>query len=494
MIERIGQGHLTGLYDVAAVRQIEQASFAIEGDSFPMMERAAYAIYRHICHRQPSTRPIVVLAGGGNNGGDGVLVAVLLHEAGIDVTLFDAAKRPRTGDALLAWEKLRAVNVPVQPAEAFLAYNRSAVVVDALLGIGALGHPSSDFAALIDHCNHLRQSGGWTLAVDVPSGLNANTGSGSTIIEADMVVTFIVDKIGLRINKGPACCHEIVIESLQAADLDLPQCAHFLTRSFFRTFQPCTRYGDSHKGTYGHVAVLGGDHGFGGAAIMSSEAAARAGAGTVALYSRGVTIGAALCRNPSIMGFDEAQGEPGSVLRGNSSIIVLGPGLGRLEWGHRLFDAAAQLHCRTVLDADGLRLLASKRWEGGELIITPHPGEAAFLLGISIDEVLNDLISAAEQLAQKYRAVVILKGITSVIAKQGEVPVVVGAPCPGLARGGSGDVLTGIVAACWAYYQDAFTAAVIGAGWHNDAAIKCAQEKGDIGMFPQELLMYLQKS
>lgn len=486
------QRFLRPLFDIAGIRAREQASFAHEGASFPMMLRAGQALYDHILRRQPAISQLAVVVGGGNNGGDGWIVAQLAAQDGMQVRVYDVANSPRKGDAKLAEE--HAIGHPRIAVKSFheLEYESAAVIVDALLGIGFQAPLSDMYEQVISAINHLSRKGAWVVSVDCPSGLDLHSGQAELAVYADLVVTFIGDKVGHYLQDGSVYCHEIVTENLQAVDLSEQPQAYFLDPAALDHLSPCQRILNSHKGTYGHVTVIGGDNGFGGAAIMASEAAGKAGAGTVSLFTQEKHVMASLVRNPNVMALYSEQADISVSLRGAQSVLVIGPGLGQSDWSKAIWQQCLSLNQPTVIDADGLYWLGQNPVQRERLVLTPHPGEAARLLKKDIKEVLQDLPRAAIDIANCYQAVVILKGATSVVASSNGRMIIVGKPCPGLAKGGSGDVLSGMVGACLAYYPDTFEAAVIAAAWHNYAAHKCAAEIGMVKMQPYQLLDYLE--
>lgn len=486
------QRFLIPLFDIAGIRAREQASFAHEGASFPMMLRAGQALYDHILRRQPNITQLAVVVGGGNNGGDGWVVAQLAAQDGMQVRVYDVANSPRKGDAKLAEE--HAMGHPGIEVKSFheLEYENAAVIVDALLGIGFQAPLSDMYVQVIEAINQLGSNGAWVVSVDCPSGLDLHSGRAKLAVHADLVVTFIGDKIGHYLQDGSVYCHEIVTENLQAVDLSEQPQAYFLVPAALDHLSPCQRILNSHKGTYGHVTVIGGDHGYGGAAIMASEAAGKSGAGTVSLFTREKHVAASLVRNPNVMAVSSEQADIESTLRGVQSVIVLGPGLGQSDWSKRIWHQCQSLNQPMVIDADGLYWLGLKPIQRERLVVTPHPGEAARLLKKDIKEILQDLPRAANEIANRYQTVVILKGATSIVAAPDGRMMIVGEPCPGLAKGGSGDVLSGMVGTCLAYYQDTFEAAVIASAWHNKAAQQCGAEIGMVKMQPYQLLDYLE--
>lgn len=492
MLDLYPKRFLKPLYDVAAIREREQASFKTENSSFAMMKRAAEVLYKNILKHQANVLNLSVVVGAGNNGGDGLVLAYLAACDHINVKIYDACLRERVGDARQAYDLLDGVE-GVEFLSVDQLYNdTSTVLVDALLGIGFKAPLSSDFSGIIESINYRHAAGAWVVSVDCPSGLDVDTGTADKIVRSDLVVTFIAHKVGLFLPEVASTCNEIVMENLQAVDLsDSPQ-AYSLSLAALDVVKPCLRSGNSHKGTYGHVAVLGGDVGFGGAGIMASEAAAKSGAGTVCLYTQERHLTASLSRNPSIMAVADVDCAFDAVVKRSNSVVVVGPGLGQTEWSSRQWQQCLSLELPFVVDADGLYWFKRQSLASKIVILTPHPGEAAMLLDVSVSEILQNLPEAARQIASRYQAVVILKGAVSVVASPKGQMVLVGRPCAGLAKGGSGDVLSGMAGSCLAYYKDPFNAAVIAAAWHNKAAQKCEQKIGGVKMLPYQLLDYLE--
>ncbi|WP_158541232.1 NAD(P)H-hydrate dehydratase [Marinomonas piezotolerans] len=493
MINSIPTRYLTPLFDIAAIRRREQASFAAEGNSFAMMQRAGAALYQHILRRFPKLTHLDVVIGGGNNGGDGFIVAALAAQDGLVVSIFDVSETPRSGDAARAEQAaLNYDQVALLKGVDELSTVSRTVIVDAVTGIGFKPPLSAKYKQAVDTMNHCRHEGAWIVSVDTPSGLNACSGIGSPVVHADLVVSFIADKIGHYLLDGSVACHDIVIETLQAVDAPDQALAYFVDPSALEKYLPCSRLPNSHKGTYGHVAVIGGDAGFGGAAIMASEASAKSGAGTVSLFTHERHLSASLVRNPNVMCLCDKDGALTQALRGQQPVVVIGPGLGKSAWSSEAWNQFSNQDVSAVIDADGLYWLMKKPIKRSRMVLTPHPGEAARLMGWTVSEVLSDLVSAAKRIAERYLSVVILKGATSVVASPSGQVMIVGQPCPGLAKGGSGDILSGIVGSCLAYYTDPFEAAVIAAAWHNKAGKACEKQVGAIAMQPYQLLDYLE--
>lgn len=254
------------------------------------------------------------------------------------------------------------------------------------------------------------------------------------------------------------------------------------------------RPSDSHKGANGHVLCIGGDHGSGGAIVLCAQAALRAGAGLASVATRAVHVPALLARQPEAMAHAVESADALAPLVARASVIAIGPGLGQGEWGRAMFTAALAASKPLVLDADALNLLAAaSRVLPAGTILTPHPGEAARLLDSDIASVQADRKAAALALVQRHGAVVVLKGAGTIIAASGRIPRVVAAGNPGMATGGMGDLLTGVIAALRAQGLDAFDAASCGALLHAHAGDLAALEDGRRGLLPSDLLPWLRR-
>ena len=480
------------LYTAEQVRGFDRV--AIERFGVPgltLMERAGQAAFDLIRGRWPNARRLAVLTGTGNNGGDGFVVARLAREAGLAVRVLQLGDPARLrGDAATnagRWQELGGDWWPYAgiPAETDL-------VVDALLGTGLEREVGGQWAEAIAATNAHRAP---CLAIDIPSGLHSDSGAimGSAI-RASATISFIGLKLGLFTGDGPACAGEVVFDGLavpaavyassplSARRIDWSKQAGLLT--------PRSR--TAHKGHFGHVLVIGGNHGFGGAARMVAEAALRVGSGLVSLATRPGHVAAVLAARPEIMvhGVDDpAALQP--MLR-QASVIAIGPGLGQDDWARGLWAAAFDAKRPLVVDADALRLLASEPTRRDDWVLTPHPGEAAILLGLCNAELNANRPDAARQLHRRYGGSVVLKGAGSVIVSDGSTPPAV---CtdgnPGMASGGMGDVLTGVIAGLLAQGLDMRDAGECGVCLHAAAADVAAAAGGERGLLAGDVIARL---
>ncbi|HMW48168.1 MAG TPA: NAD(P)H-hydrate dehydratase [Cellvibrionaceae bacterium] len=460
-----------GLYPAAAVKAIDAAAIAAGTPGVVLMKRAARAALNLILARYPQAH-LWIFCGGGNNGGDGYVLAGLAKSRGLQVSLFwaeDPAKLSR--EAADAYAFALQEQVEIQPASALPAQvPEQLLIVDALLGIGLTGEVRPATAALIQKLNQYRAP---RLALDIPSGLCADTGRVlGAALQASLSLCFVALKPGLFTGSGPALCGEVLFDDLAIAPefyppapitrVDAQTCAGLLPR----------RAADAHKGHSGHVLVVGGELGMGGAGLLCSEAALKVGAGLVSLATRAEHVLASQVRRPEIMAKAVNTAADLAGLTAKASVLALGPGLGQEPWGQQLHQSVLSSGKPLVLDADGLNLLA--RTTAGlscpsPCIITPHPAEAARLLGITTEQVQADRLAAAANLAAKTQAVVVLKGAGTVIAS-GNQRFIAKVGNPVLATAGSGDVLCGLIAGLWAQGLAALDAALLGVCLHGALA------------------------
>ncbi|MEE4142626.1 NAD(P)H-hydrate dehydratase [Pseudomonas viridiflava] len=456
------------LYSAAQVRDLDARLIAAGTPGFELMQRAAHATWRAIRRRWPEASELTVLAGHGNNAGDGYLVASLAHKTGWQVRVL-AVGDPAAlqGDAALAYAAASGVNI--QP---WANQTMAGIVVDALLGTGLQGDVRDPYRSAIEAIN---ASGLPVAAVDIPSGLCADTGHCLGVaVRADLTVTFIGLKMGMLTGDAPDLIGQLIFDDLQADKAIVAQ-APVTAKRLDKTSLPflAPRPRTAHKGMYGRVLIIGGDHGFGGAALLSAESALRSGAGMVTLATRTEHVPAALTRMPEIMSAGIHSANQLMTLIEAASVLVVGPGLGQDSWGRSLLSAAANADRPQVWDADALNQLAT-----GQVVlpknsvITPHPGEAARLLGISTQEVQNDRAAAAHALARKFNAVCVLKGSGSLIADVDGRLALCDRGHPSMATAGLGDVLAGLTGALMAQHMSAFDAACLAVWLHASAGQK----------------------
>ncbi|OCR24328.1 carbohydrate kinase [Pseudomonas syringae] len=463
------------LYDAAQVRDLDARLISAGTPGMELMQRAAHATWRAVRRRWPDAGTLTVLAGRGNNAGDGYLIASLALKAGWQVQVLAVGDvGALAGDAAAAHAEAVSHGVQVEP---WAGQPLTGIVLDALLGTGLSGDVRQPYLEAIEAINACSAP---VAAVDIPSGLSADTGRILGIaVRADLTVTFIGLKLGLFTGDAADLVGELVFDDLQADPAivaQLPTSATRLNSSNLPHLAPRPR--TAHKGQYGRVLVIGGDHGFGGAALLSAESALRSGAGMVTLATRAEHVPAALARFPEVMSAGISSANQLRALIEPASVLVIGPGLGKASWGRSLLSAAASADLPQVWDADALNQLA----EGLaslpiDSIITPHPGEAARLLGISTKDVQADRPAAARALAKKFNSVCVLKGTGSLIADTDGTLALCDRGHPAMATGGLGDVLAGLIGALMAQKMKPFDAACLGVWLHASAG----EQVGKIG-------------
>jgi NAD(P)H-hydrate epimerase len=508
------------LYTAEQVRLLDKIAieqFDIPG--FTLMQTAASIAFNKLMERWPQTRHVQVFAGSGNNAGDGYLLASLAKEQGLStevIALSDPEKL--RGDARLAAEWADKRQVLITPFSDFdLEHEKDhahPVVVDALLGTGLDREVTGDYARAIEFINRADRP---VLAIDIPSGLSADTGTCLGVaVTADATVTFIGLKRGLLTNQAGDYVGELTYH-----DLDVPDGVFTSESSPKPTAQRidinstramlAPRAIASHKGSHGHVVVIGGDSSFGGAVIMAAEAALRSGAGLVSVITRSAHQSALLARRPEVMvlGTEDDNANIDDLIS-RATAIVIGPGLGRSDWARGLMQKALFRQISAgrplVLDADALHLLAEKREQGtaekgtgikrDNWILTPHPGEAAALLNRSIGEIQDDRYAAVRQLNDIWGGACLLKGSGSLIctAENSRQDIFL---CSegnaGMATGGMGDVLSGVVGGLVAQGNSLENSLCAGVCIHGEAADLSMQADGQRGMAATDLMPYIRQ-
>lgn len=479
----------TSLYSAAQARELDRIAIEEYGIAgFVLMSRAAAAVLAHIRQYWPKASRLAVFCGAGNNGGDGYLLASLALEQGMTVTVFSiGGLEPLSGDAALAREHYLQGGGTITDFDSALDIAAD-VLVDALLGIGLARAVTGVMAEAIHAINSHPAP---TVAVDVPSGLNANTGTIMGIaVTAAITVTFIALKQGLFTGQAADMCGEIVFASLaipEAVYQTVP--AH----TFRITHQPLPRRNrSSHKGHFGHVLIIGGNKGYCGAALLAGTAALRTGAGLVSIATHPDHAAFLTLHQPELMCHGINQAGQLQALLNKATVIVIGPGLGQDAWAKLLLVNTLASDKPIVIDADALNLLAAQPCQKDNWILTPHPGEAARLLACSTADIQQDRFAAVANLQKKYHGVCLLKGSGSLVATAESISISTTGN-PGMASGGMGDTLCGIIAGLLAQGLLLSEAAEQGAYCHGKAADRAASTDGERGMLASDLLPYLRQ-
>jgi hydroxyethylthiazole kinase-like uncharacterized protein yjeF len=465
----------TDAYPSAVIRQFERDAIGAGVAGYTLMQRAGAAALARLRRRWPEARRIVVVAGTGNNGGDGLVLARLAAASGMDASVLLVGEVAAIhGEAAEALRDLRAAGLDPRPFDA-ARLNGCDVVVDALLGIGVRAPLKAEWRAAIEALNACDAK---VFSIDLPSGLDPDTGGALPAVKAAATITFLGLKQGLFLGEGPAHAGEIEFDALDVAPASsaAPSLKLLGTQCLQDAMPPRPRQG--HKGLFGRVLVIGGGQGMAGAVRMAGEAALRVGAGLVTVASRPEHLGVVVGDRPELMFHAVEKGADLAALLEQAEIIAIGPGLGRSAWAQDLLQfvlANTRAGQRLVLDADALNLVA----QGGALhredwILTPHPGEAARLLGRSSAAVQADRLSALADLVRTRGGIVVLKGASTLVGGRTEVPRLCTRGNPGMAVPGMGDVLTGAVAGLLAQGAEPFTAASAAVEAHARAGDSCA--------------------
>ncbi len=476
------------LYRAAQVRELDR--IAIEDYSIPgmtLMQRAGAAAFRLMQWCWSGAEQITVLCGTGNNGGDGFVVALLAREAGLKVQVLQLGDPDRLrGDARTAADAFLAGGGRVEPFAGIPA--ETDLIVDGVLGTGLERPVEGRWKAALDEINRHPAP---VLALDIPSGLHADSGRVlGAAVQADATISFIGLKQGLFSGEGPACSGKIYFNRLDvpsgvyekqspsAYRVDWSQQSRRL-RSRERT---------AHKGDFGHVLVVGGERGYTGAVMMAGEAAARTGAGLVSLATRPEHAALLNLHRPELMCHGVETAAELRPLISRANVIAIGPGLGTSAWARLLLNVVLESGLPLVVDADALNLLALEPQKRENWILTPHPGEAGRLLNNTAVEIQQERFRSVTALQEKYGGTVVLKGAgTLVYSGPGASMDICTDGNPGMASGGMGDLLTGMVAAFVAQGFAPAPAARLGVCLHAAAADRAAA-KGERGLLAGDLM------
>jgi ADP-dependent NAD(P)H-hydrate dehydratase / NAD(P)H-hydrate epimerase len=432
------------LYTAAEMRAAEERYPGYPETTGELMERAGAAVATEVLRSYPDSRRFAVVCGGGANGGDGRIAARILREAGRDAVETD------------------------DPSGA-------EVVIDALFGTGFRGAPRPEAAAVIER---IGASGAPVVSVDLPSGVDASTGEvAGAAVHADLTVTFHGSKVGLAVSPGRFHAGRVVV-----ADIGLEPAPTAIVRATPSILDRVPRRSERDtKFTAGSLLVVGGAPGTTGAAVLAATAALRADAGYVTLAVPAPCLGIAesLALEPVKRGFEWATAvETLDAELGRASAVALGPGLGRSEEARALVRALLErTPLPVVVDADGLFGLEPVG-RPGPLVLTPHAGELARLLDESSEWVSAHRLAAAGRCAERFDAVVLLKGPDTIVRAPDGRTIVCDTGPPSLATAGTGDVLTGVVGAFLAKGLDPVDAAVAAAVAHGRAARAVPQQAG----------------
>ncbi len=476
------------LYRAQDVKKLDNLAMSQWLSGYALMCRAGLAAWQVIQTYWPQATAMTVFCGHGNNGGDGYVLARLAHEQGLLVRVYNVTplseSTPEAEQARQDWLKVGEVTLYLgQPLEGDL-------IVDALLGTGARAPLAVPISQAILQINQSRLP---VLAIDLPSGLHADTGANlGALVKANMTLTFIGLKVGLFLHEATEYVGKLLFASLdipEALYSQVKPCAWRLVHSqAMSALQPRAR--NAHKGDFGHVVVIGaGVMGYCGAPLLASDAAMRVGAGLVSAIVAPESL-PLLARAPrELMCYTPKKAKDCTALLARASVLVVGPGLAQNAWGKHFFQVALASDKPLVVDADALNWLAQYPQKSDHWVLTPHPGEAAKLLKQTIPEVQQDRLQTATLLQQRYGGVVVLKGAGTIIVSKDDIVVHPGG-FPALATAGTGDVLAGVIGGLLAQKLSLMQAALLGVSVHAQAAL-IEQSYGERGMIASDLLLHI---
>jgi hydroxyethylthiazole kinase-like uncharacterized protein yjeF len=503
--ERLMYKKLHSLYCATKVESLEQVLMNDNVVSLKeLLHRAGAIAWQTLYAHWPNCEQITICCGCGKNAGDGFVLAQLAKKQGLQVRVWaieDLANLlPEVANEAAACQ---AAGIKIEPYQGQSELSCD-VIVDALLGTGLNRNLDGRYLQLVQAINAAQAP---VMSLDVPTGINANSGKIlGAAVKAEMTLCFLLPKIGLFTDSGLShagrvLCDDLGIEQkhieLVAADASL-----LVSNMMKNLLAPRERH--THKGHYGHVLVIGGDYGMGGAVRMAAEAAMRVGSGLVSVATRPEHVNVVTTNRPEIMCYSVTSAEELKPLLDKATVIVIGPGLGKSTWSRELFAAVLECNKQLVIDADGLNLLSENPRQIKNAIFTPHPGEAKRLLigaleqseKSSADAIAltnsNDRFALARELQQYYSGVVILKGAGTIISPaDGEIQSVCIAGNPGMATAGMGDVLSGVVGGLLAQGLTAAESAKLGVYAHALAGDMAAKKGGERGMLASDLFKYL---
>lgn len=456
-----------------------------------LMARAGAAALETIKNYWPQAERIMVICGSGNNGGDGFELARQALAKDYRVVVFQVGdEKDMSAETTAARDAFLATGAEIQKFEDKLP--STDVLVDALLGTGLNREVNGDYARAIAAINETKRIP--VLSLDIPSGIHADTGNALGIaVHATMTLSLMGLNKGLFTGEGPNYCGTVCFDSLKVPSAIYKSFTPIARRVSLENdaagLAPRERTG--HKGLYGHLLIIGGDHGMPGAARVAAEAGARVGAGLTSIATRsahGPTLNLA---RPELMCYGVENAEDLEPLLRPANALTVGPGLGQGDWGLTLFQKAIETNLPMVVDADALNLLSKNPQRHDHWILTPHPGEAARLLNCSSEDIQSDRFNAVKEIQNRYGGIVVLKGSGTLIYN-GEDPTRLSTwGNPGMGSGGMGDVLAGVIGGLLAQHFSLMDAACVGVTLHGMAGDKAAEQDGERGMLAMDLMPHL---
>jgi NAD(P)H-hydrate epimerase len=457
-----------------------------------LMARAGGAALQTIKNNWPHAERLLIISGTGNNGGDGFELALQAIQKDYRVVVYQVGDLSLlTPETTAAREALLATGTEIHEFDGSLP--STDVIVDAILGTGIKREISGEYFDVIELINNSARNTP-ILALDIPSGLHADKGSAMGIaVKASTTLSFMGLNKGLFTGEGPNYTGCVTFDSLKVPSAIykevLPIARRVSLEHDAAGLAPRERNG--HKGNYGHLFIIGGDHGMPGAARVAAEAGARVGAGLTSIATRSAHGPILNLARPELMCYGVEGAEDLEELLYPANALTIGPGLGQSEWGEALFEKAVATNLPLVVDADALNLLSKNPQKHDRWVLTPHPGEAARLLNCSSDEVQEDRFTAVKELQARYGGIAVLKGSGTLIY-DGKLPTRLSTwGNPGMASGGMGDVLAGVIGGLLAQHFSLMEAACVGVTLHGMAGDKAAEQDGERGLLAMDLMPHL---
>ncbi len=483
------------LYTADTVKQIDNLAINKHNMSgYDLMCSAGGAVCQFILKKWPNAKNIKIICGGGNNGGDGYVIARLLKLQGLNVKVYAVENKPPSTDtAQKARQDFEAGSDKVLDISNVDLSNHKSVdlIVDAMLGTGIHAPLHQSVLSIIQMINNTNTP---VCAIDIPTGIDGNTGVVmGDAVRADATVSFIGLKVGLFIGAALDYVGELVLDTLKVPSIvyqDVKSVARLVTYPEVLQYLPNVK-NTQHKGDNGRVMVLGGGEAhYSGAVCLSGEAALRAGAGLVATCVAPQSLALMARGSAELMCYAPEKLDNMLPIIERTNILVIGPGLSQNAWAKQCFNIALQTNKPAIIDADGLNLLAKDPQKRDNWILTPHPGEAARLLNQSIVDCEANRLLTAQALQDKYGGTIILKGASTIVLDINRDMFIIEGKVPALATGGTGDILAGLVGGLWAQGLTASHAAQLAVSVHREAGWS-EQTFGQRGMMASDLLLHI---
>ncbi|HEY2417516.1 MAG TPA: NAD(P)H-hydrate dehydratase [Steroidobacteraceae bacterium] len=467
------------LYSAAQVRALDAFAISQGTPGYTLMRRAAESALRALRSRWPTAMRVAIATGGGNNGGDGYVLARFAQAAGLSACILAVVPPAQlTGDAQRACEEFRASGGRILAYEVSLLEDVD-VIVDALLGTGLREPVRAAMAQAIDAINACKRP---VFSLDLPSGLNADTGAVmGAAVNADCTISFVAHKAGLFLGAGPDHVGRLLFDDLEVSPPDesgfRPVLERISESEISRALPPRRR--DANKGDFGRALIVGGGTGMPGAMRLAGESCLRVGAGLVTIATAPQNPIAIVAGRPELIVHAVTTAKDLEPLLKTADVAAIGPGLGQDSWAHDMLECVLGSGKPLVLDADALNLLArSGRAAPAGSVLTPHPGEAARLLGSTAAIVQSDRMAALAALQARHPgSVIVLKGAGTLVGTDGQIPGICERGNPAMAAPGMGDVLTGAITGILAQCRDPWRAARAAVFAHALAGEELARDR-----------------